>query len=152
MLAVRRLLEPPLDFIPQGGVGQCLFDKIVHIALSATYAGAVGDVVIDRLGEDIGLLKDHADAAPDIDRIDVSSVEIVAVVGEQSGDLGAIDQVVHPVEAPQHGGLAAPRRPDERRDLMHADLQRDTFHRAELPVVDGQVSDIEHDRKVVLLW
>ena len=56
-----------------------------------------------------------------------------------------VDQVVHAVEAPQHGGLAATGRPDERGDLVLADVEVDVMHGPEVAVVDVEVGDVEHD-------
>ncbi len=57
-----------------------LDDLVERPRLRADDAGAVGDVVVDRLRERVGLLEHHADAAADLDRVDVGAVEVVAVV------------------------------------------------------------------------
>ncbi len=76
--------------------------------------------------------------------IDPGVVEVDPVVEDLALDPGDLDEVVHPVEAAQHGGLAAPRRADEGGDLLLADLQRHVAHCPELAVEDAEVADIEH--------
>src|SRR3712207_7736710 len=45
-----------------------------------------GDVVVDRLGERVGLLEDHPDPLAHLDRIHVRAVEILAVVEDATVD------------------------------------------------------------------
>ncbi len=54
-------------------------------------------------------------------------------------DPGAVDEVVHAVEAAQHRGLAAARRADERGDLAPLDGEADVAHGAERAVVHVEV-------------
>ena len=62
--AVGRLLELVLDLVPECGAAQRLLDEVVHVVdLHAGDPRAVGDVVVDRLRERVGLLEDHADVA-----------------------------------------------------------------------------------------
>ena len=112
----------------------------------AVDARPVGDVVVDGLGERVGLLEDHPDAAPDGGRRDVAPVQVHAAVAEVALHPGADDQVVHPVERAQHRGLAAAGRPDERGDLVLVDGQRDVGHRAERAVEDRHVLHVEDGR------
>ena len=72
--------------------------------------------------------------------IDVGSVEVDAVVGQRALDPGALDEVVHAVEAAQHRRLAAARRADERGDLVLVDVEVDLADGAEVAVVDGEVA------------
>ena len=46
------------------------------------------------------------------------AVDVLAVVEHLALDAGAGHEVVHPVQAAQHGGLAAARGADERGDLV----------------------------------
>ena len=68
------------------------------------------------------------------------------MVAERALDPGRLDEVVHAVEAAQHGGLAAARRADERGDLVLADVEVDVAHGPEVAVVDAEVVDVEDDR------
>ena len=122
--AVRRLLELVLDLVPQRGAAQRLLDQVVHVVdLHAGDPRAVGDVVVDRLRERVRLLEDHADVGAHRDRVDALRVDVLAVVGHLALDPGAGDQVVHPVQAAQHGGLAAAGRADQRGDLVLAEAR-----------------------------
>ena len=109
--------------------GQRLLDPVVHAVLHAVQAQAVGDVVVDRLGERVGPLEHHPDAAAHLDRVDVGRVEVVAVVVDLAATVGALDQVVHPVEAAKQRGLATARRTDERRHQVLVDLHVDVADR-----------------------
>ena len=55
-------------------------DEFVHVALVPGDARAEGDVLVDRLGERVRLLEDHADATAHLDRVDLPVVEVDAVV------------------------------------------------------------------------
>ncbi len=76
-----------------------LLDAVVEAVLQPEDPRPEGDVVVDRLGERVGLLEHHPDAAAHLDRVDVARVEILAVVRDRSRDPGDRDEVVHPVEA-----------------------------------------------------
>jgi hypothetical protein len=54
--------------------------------------------------------------------------------------LPAIDGVIHPVQAPQKGGLAAARRADHRDDLVLADIQAHVLDRVLVAVPDVDVA------------
>jgi hypothetical protein len=142
--AHRRRLEAVLHLVPQRRLAQRTLDDVVHVALDAGDARPEGDVVVDRLRERVGLLEHHADPAPDLDGVDVAVVEVDAVVAHRALDPSRLHQVVHPVEAPQHGGLAAAGRPDERRHLVATDVERHVAHGTEVAVVDAEVVDVEH--------
>src|SRR6266511_1421957 len=116
------LLELVFDLVPQGGAVQGMFDQVVHVGhVHAGDAWPVGDVVVDGLGERVGFLEDHADQPAYLDRVDLPVVEVLAVVGDAAGDPGAGDEVVHPVQGPQDGGLAASGRSDQGGDLVLVD-------------------------------
>src|SRR5260370_10820196 len=57
------LVEMVFDFVAEGGVAQALFDGFGDRGFRAVAAQAVSDVVQNGLGERVGALKDHADAA-----------------------------------------------------------------------------------------
>src|SRR5690606_22867278 len=104
------------------------------VALEPGETRPEGDVLIDRLGERVGLLEDHADAAPDLDRVDTLGVEAHAVVSYLPADPHGLDQVVHAVDRAQQGALAGARRADERRDLVTRHGERDVVERLEAAV------------------
>src|SRR5690606_30791738 len=76
--AVRRLLELVLRLVPERGPAQRLLDQVVHaVDLHARHPGPVGDVVVDRLGERVRLLEDHADVGADGDGVDSLRVDVL---------------------------------------------------------------------------
>ncbi len=116
---------------------QARLDQIVQVALHAVDTRPVRDVVVDRLGERIGLLEHHADASPDLDRVDVRAVDVLAVVEHPTRRVRPGHQVVHAVDASQERGLAASRWPDERRDGVPLEFVRDVPDGAERAVEAG---------------
>ena len=140
-----RLLEAVLHLVPERGLAEGLLDDVVEVVLHARQPGAEGDVVVDRLRERVRLLEHHADALAHLDRVDAGVVEIDAVVHDLAVDPSRLDEVVHPVEAAQHGGLATAGRADERGDLVLVDLEVDVPDGLEVAVEDVEVLHVEHD-------
>ena len=68
-----------LHLVPQGRAAERPLDQLVHVAPIAVDPRTPGDVVVDALGERVRLLKDHADAAPQDDGVDVGARDQVAV-------------------------------------------------------------------------
>ena len=110
-------------------------------ALRAVELRPVGDVVEDRLRERVRLLEHHPDAAPHLGGVDLRAVEVSRRgTSTRPSTLRAGREVVHAVEAPQHRGLAAARRPDERGDLVGGDVEVDLADRGVPAVVDLDVA------------
>src|ERR1700751_1871273 len=104
-----------------------------------------GDVVVDRhRRERVRLLKDHADAAPQLRRRS-------AVVGVKIADLYlAFDAsfgrgFMHAVQAADEGGLAAARRPDQRGRVIGLNLEIDVMERLALAIPGIDVFDLDSD-------
>jgi hypothetical protein len=117
-----QLAEPVADLVPQRGALERGFDAVVEFVLvaHAAHAQAVGDVLVDRLGEGVRLLEHHADAHAHFDRIDVGRQQIGVVRVKHDAAAGvavARIQVVHAIEAAQQRRLAATRGADQRRHL-----------------------------------
>ena len=70
--AQRALVQAILDLVPERRLRQRPLDARVDLArvLDAADAQAVGDVLVDRLGERVRALEHHADAPADRHRID----------------------------------------------------------------------------------
>src|ERR1700742_2535975 len=96
-----RGLEAVLDLVPQRTLAQRELDDLVEALLVADAVDArpVGDVVVDRLGERVRLLEDHADLAAHGDRRHVLAVQRRAAVPHVTLAPGPDHEVVHPVEA-----------------------------------------------------
>src|SRR5260370_26961236 len=95
--------------------------------LRAVNAQAVSNVVENGLGERVGALENHADAATigsDVLREDVLTVE-----QNFAFEAGAAHGLVHAGESAEQRGLAAAGKADERGDLIcgdaHADVEKD---------------------------
>ena len=67
--------------------------------LNPAIFGPERDVVVDRLRERVRLLEDHPDPPADLDRVHLRVVQVHAVVADRALHAGALDQVVHPVQA-----------------------------------------------------
>src|SRR5829696_50956 len=135
-------LQPVLYLVPERAAAQRVLHDLVHVALRAKDAGAEGDVVVDRLGERVGLLKDHPDALAHLNRVDRVVVEVLPVVDDLARDLRGGDEVVHPVQAADQGALAATGGPDERRDLVLVDREVDLADGRNSPVGDADVVEL----------
>src|SRR5919106_3783174 len=136
----------PLELLPDGGTAEGTLDQLVHVlGVHADDPRPEGDVLVDRLGERVGLLEDHADAAPDLDRVDPVAVQVLAVVLDLALDPRPRDQVVHPVQAPDQGALAAAGGTDEGGDLVLVDVEVDAAEGQEAAVVHVHVVEPEHD-------
>src|SRR5690606_40621395 len=83
---------------------------------------------VDRLGERVRLLEDHADAAPDLDGVHVRAVRVHVVEQDLAFDARGRHQVVHAVQAAEQRALAAARRADEGDDAPRRDPDRDLAH------------------------
>jgi hypothetical protein len=120
-------------------------DDLVELGLllDAVELGAIGDVVVDRLRERVRFLEHHADAPPHLGGRHVGGVQVDALIDEGALDTRPANQIVHPVEATQHGRLAATRWPDERRDLVLVDRHVDVAYRPKGAVVDAEVGQLK---------
>ena len=151
LLAARKgqrvLLQPVLHLVPESGAAQSLLDSPVEVLLHPEHTRAPGDVVVDRLRERIGLLEDHADAPPHLDRVDAGGVEVVALVEDLAVDPRARHEVVHAVQAADERALAAAGGPDHRRDDVPVDLQVDVADGRLLAVAGGQLSGCRRRRR-----
>ena len=137
---IRVLLQAVLDLVPQRSPLQRPLDDAVHVALHPDHARPEGDVVVDRLRERVRLLEHHPDQLAYLDGVDAGPVEVLAVVEDRAFDRRGRDQVVHPVEAADQGALPAARRPDQGRDAVVADIERDVAHGRIAVVADARRS------------
>jgi hypothetical protein len=129
--------------VPQAGATQRLFDDHVHVSLArgqAVDAGAIGDILVDRLGEGVGLLEHHADPRAQLHHVHRGGVDIFAVERDRAFDPRRGDGVVHAIEGPQEGRLAAARRADEGGDMVHVDIDRHALDRLFLAIEDLDVT------------
>ena len=135
-------MQAVLHLAPQAGPLKARLDDAIQLVLTGRQtvdAGAVGDVVVDRLRERVRLLKHHADARPKLDDIEHAVVDVLTVKRDLAGHPADVDRVVHPVQAPQERRLAAPRRPDQGQDLVLDDVAIDPEQGLLFPVEDLDV-------------
>src|SRR5690606_33813798 len=104
-------------------------------------------VLVNGLGEGIGLLEHHPYAASHLDGVDIRSVELDAVVDDLTFDRYARHQVVHAVDGSQQRALAAAGGTDERSHLVTWDVERHAVKSLEGPVPQLQVGDA-HNRSI----
>jgi hypothetical protein len=127
------LLQVALHLVPQRGLLQTVLHDLAKLLLipDSQDARAVGHVVEDALGERIGLLEHHADAAAHLHRVDARMVQILPSEAHRALDARLRYQVIHAVDGAQQCALPAARR------LMSRDLAARDRHRH---IADGRRS------------
>src|SRR5438552_16333 len=119
----RGRLEALLRLFPDGRALQRALDPLLHDrAGKSQEARPEGDVVEDaHRREGVGLLEDHADAAPQVDGVDLAIIDVLSVEEHLAGHLRAGREVVHEVEGAEEGRLAAAAGSDDRGHLVPPD-------------------------------
>ncbi len=133
------LIQPVLDLVPQSRPAQTGLHQPVQflpVVGEAVDARSVGDVLVDGLGEGIGFLKHHADLCPERHHVLLFIIDLDAVQLDGAGDAATGNLIVHPVEAAQKGGLAAPGGADHGHHLVLADVQAHVPDGVFFPVMD----------------
>ena len=118
------------------------FDRLHHLrsrSHPAVNPQPEPQILQDRQVKNIGPLEHHPHLAPKGDQIGLGVEDIFVVDDDLAFDPDALDQIVHPVEAPKQRALAAARRPDHRGDVPVGDPDRDLVQRQEIAVVQIQV-------------
>ena len=138
-------VEPVLEVVPKPDLGQGLFHGLVQqragqLAALVMDAQAEDDVLVDRDGQRIGPLEDHADGLAQFDQRDVRVVDVLAEDLDFAGGGDVAVAFVDAVEAAQQGGLAAAGGADERGDDPVLDVGVDVDERLELGVPEVQVA------------
>src|SRR5947209_4226664 len=114
-----------LDFVPESGVPQAFFDGIGNRDFRTVDPEAIGNVVKNGLGEGVGTLKNHADAAAKGGY--VLGQNILPVEENLAIETGVAHGLVHAVKGAKESGLAATGGANERGDLVgsnaHADIE-----------------------------
>jgi len=115
---------------PQRGLAQGLLHQLVQLGFAQRHAGDTrpeGDVIVDRLREGVGLLKDHADALAQAGQVKLGVVDIFSLKEDLAFHARTLDGIVHAVQTAQEGGLAAARGADQGSDLAGEDVHVDVF-------------------------
>src|SRR5262245_12006233 len=132
------LSQAVLDLLPEPRAHEARLDDAVQVRApgsEAVDAGAVGDVVVDRLREGVRLLEDHADPGPELDHVEARAEDRLAVELDLARHAAARDVVVHAVEAADQGRLPAAGGADQRRHLPEQDVEVDVPDRGRGVVV-----------------
>jgi hypothetical protein len=140
------LVEAVLDLVPQVRPAQGLLDGLGEDLLvpHAVEAHPGRDVVEDRhRRERVGALEDHADGPADVHRVHLGGVEVVVVEHDAALDAAAGDDLVHAVQRPQEGRLAAAGRADEGRHGTGFHRHGHVLDGLEAAVVDVEVLDVD---------
>ena len=143
-----RLLELVLDLVPQGSATKGVLDQLIeHDAVAHPHAArTVGDVVVDAHGKRIGALEHHTHALAQAADI-VIAQDILAVECNLAFNAAILDTVVHTVKAAQQRRLSAARRPDERGDLLVADLDIHVLERMMVAIEQVEALDVDARRR-----
>ena len=85
-------------------------------------------------------MEHHADVLAQVGHVLVRGIDLLAPIGQGAVDLHDGDQVVHPVQGAQKGGLAAAGGADQGGDLVGGNVDVDILQRVIFPVVQVQVT------------
>src|SRR5216684_1830770 len=99
------LVEMVFDFVPEGGVAQALFDGFGDRGFRAVDAQAISNILENGLGERVGALENHADAAAMGGY--VLPQNVLAIKQNFTFEARAADGFVHAVQGAQQRGFAA---------------------------------------------
>src|SRR5262249_26807461 len=121
-----RSLQTIFHFGPQRCVLQGLFDTSLQLRTAARHTidpQAINDVVEDRLGKRVRLLKHHADATTQLDDVGAGRVNVAIVNHYLATDARRGNDVVHAIERAQESRLAAARWTNESHHDPLGDLE-----------------------------
>ena len=108
-------------------LAQVALDELGRVGHAQAVEAVAGEHVVadGHGGEGVRLLEHHAHAAPQPDRVDRAIVDVHPVELDAAAHARAGDVLVHPVQAAQEGGFAAPRGADDRGHLPLRDVEVD---------------------------
>src|SRR5262249_33369435 len=134
-----------LHLVPQRRLPQGLLHALADIAPEAVEAEPEGHVVEDAHGKRVGLLEHHPDVPAHRDRVHPPPVDLLSGEVDAALEPETANEIVHAIEGPEHGALAAPRRSDEAGDLALGDPHVAVADGEEAPVVNLAEVAIDHD-------
>ncbi len=125
------LPQDVLYLVPEDRLFQALLHQGVQFAViaDARELRCEGDVVVDRFRKGVRFLKNHTDPLADLHGVHLGGVDVPPFEEDLPLHAGAVDQVVHPVEEPKQGRLAAAGRADQGGDAVLFKIQRDVRQR-----------------------
>src|SRR6202166_2321943 len=148
--AQARGVELVLDLVPQRAAAQRRFHPAVHFGFRdlLVEADAERDVLIDRHRKRRRLLEHHADARAQQIEVELGIEDGGLIEHQLAGGALSRIEIIHPVEDPQQGRLAAAGWPDEGGDAIGAERQVDVLQRMVLAVIEVQASRRDLGRRL----
>ena len=142
-------VEAVLYLVPEAGCGKGLLDDVVVIAaLHSRKLQAREDVAPDRHArEGVRLLEDHADREPDVNRIHITRVDVLAFIEDLASQCCPGEKLVQAIERADEGRLAAARRTDERGDGVFREGHVDPLEHLPLPEPHAHIACLKLGRR-----
>ena len=144
---ITTFIQLVLAFVPDSGLAQGPFHEFIHVTGETVDPGTESNVLVDALGERVGLLEHHPDPTAHFNRVNTGTVKIDTVEQNTTLEGTSLDQIVHAVEGTQHRRLTAAGWTDEGGDFSAWNIAVDVLHGFVAAVTDGDVLD--RDRGVV---
>ena len=131
-------MQTVLYFFEDSGTQQGTLHDLIQFffILDAMQSWTIGNIVIDRHGERIGLLEYHTHLFTKQCGIHPLIVNVLSVQDHFSFDSAAIHQIIHPVQAAQESGFSAATGTDKCGDGMICDLHIYIFQCVVLSVME----------------
>jgi hypothetical protein len=89
----------------------------------------IDDILEDGLRKGIRFLENHPDPLAEREDVRISGVDVLPIHKHLALHADIRNDVVHAIEGAQKGGFSAAGGPDERRDFVGSDVQRDIEER-----------------------
>ena len=140
-------MQTRLDLIPQGGPAQGFFHNLIQGAatLYTLQAKTISHVLINTLGEWIGLLEHHSHALTQVSNLYRRRINILTVQLYTTLDTNIIDQVVHTIDAAQQGRFSATTWSDKCRYTLARDAHTDIVQCLCFTVVQIKIFHLQAD-------
>ena len=132
-------MQLTLHFLPQGGPAQALLHRIPErgFALVSIHPRAVSDILENGFGKGIGFLEDHPDPSPHFGHFEF--VDVFTIQADLAFETAAPDRLIHPVQGPKEGRLAATGRSNECGHSIGIHIYGDSVQSLKTTVIEVQV-------------
>jgi hypothetical protein len=144
-----RMVEAILHFLEQAGLLQARHHDLLEIGLvlgEPMDLRPVGDILIYRFGERIGLLEHHADAGAQLHNVKGLVIDVATVDLDIAGDPAGRDGVVHPVDRAQEGRFPAARGTNEGRNRAVGDIDTQILDGVFVTIIDIDITRLDLQR------
>ena len=135
-------MQAVFDLVPQGGAAQAALGRLVELGAIVQSADtqAVDHVFINRLGEGIRPLENHADQSSQGDDFEGRIPKAASGQRNFPGVPHTVDQFVHPVEIAEEGCFPTAGWSDERGDLTLGNIEDNVVQGLVFPVEEVEVA------------